>query len=86
MHPTDMQLLKVTRYRDMLHTQITRFLEMTPTYLGGNVNVNDLDFPVIVRNSLDDNYEDYSDFDEDQNPGEEEESEPWGKHRGIMEQ
>ncbi|KAG1724931.1 hypothetical protein EDB19DRAFT_1833998 [Suillus lakei] len=42
---------------------------MAPTYLGGNVDVNDPDFLVIVHNSLDDNYEDYSDFDEDQNPG-----------------
>jgi hypothetical protein len=42
---------------------------MAPTYLGGDVDVNDPDFPVIVRNSLEDNYEDYSDFDEDQNPG-----------------
>ncbi|KAG2070588.1 hypothetical protein BDR04DRAFT_1155434 [Suillus decipiens] len=54
---------------DKLHTQITRFLEMAPTYLGGDVDVNDSDFSVIVCNSLDDNYEDYSDFDEDQNPG-----------------
>ncbi|KAG1721118.1 hypothetical protein EDB19DRAFT_2029710 [Suillus lakei] len=67
-HPTDTQLLKVARCRDKLHAQIMRFLEMAPTYLGGDVDVNDPDFPVIVRNSLDDNYEDYSDFDEDQNP------------------
>ncbi|KAG1882239.1 hypothetical protein F4604DRAFT_1921982 [Suillus subluteus] len=69
MYPTDMQLLKVARCRDKLHTQITRFLEMAPTYLGVDVDVNDPDFPVIVRNSLDDNYEDYSDINEDQNPG-----------------
>ncbi|KAG1870277.1 hypothetical protein DFJ58DRAFT_723174 [Suillus subalutaceus] len=69
MHPTDMQLLKVARCRDKLHTQITSFLEMAPTYLGVDVNVNDPEFPVIVHNSLNDNYEDYSDIDEDQNPG-----------------
>ncbi|KAG1722296.1 hypothetical protein EDB19DRAFT_1645857, partial [Suillus lakei] len=69
MHPTDMQLLKVARCRDKLHTQITSFLEMAPTYLGVEVDVNGPDFLVIARNSLDDNYEDYSDIDEDQNPG-----------------
>lgn len=67
MHPTDMQLLRVARCRDKLHTQITSFLEMSPTYLGVGVNVNDPDCPVTVCNSLDD-CEDYSDFDEDQNP------------------
>ncbi|KAG1784364.1 uncharacterized protein HD556DRAFT_1243099, partial [Suillus plorans] len=67
MHPTDMQLLRVARCRDKLHTQITSFLEMSPTYLGVGVNVNDPDCLVTVCNSLDD-CEDYSDFDEDQNP------------------
>ncbi|KAG1791605.1 uncharacterized protein HD556DRAFT_1240517, partial [Suillus plorans] len=67
MHPMDMQLLRVARCRDKLHTQITSFLEMSPTYLGVGVNVNDPDCLVTVCNSLDD-CEDYSDFDEDQNP------------------
>lgn len=62
-----MQLLRVARCRDKLHTQITSFLEMSPTYLGVGVNVNDPDCLVTVCNSLDD-CEDYSDFDEDQNP------------------
>ncbi|KAG1863518.1 hypothetical protein DFJ58DRAFT_724933 [Suillus subalutaceus] len=52
-----------------LSRDITSFLEMAPTYLGVDVDVNDPEFPVIVRNSLNDNYEDYSDIDEDQNPG-----------------
>ncbi|KAG2127671.1 hypothetical protein DEU56DRAFT_758558 [Suillus clintonianus] len=69
MHPTDMQLLRVARCRDKLHTQITSFLEMAPTYLGVEVDVNDPDAPVNnVHNSLHDHGEDYSDLDDDQNP------------------
>jgi hypothetical protein len=41
---------------------------MASTYFGVNADVDDPDFPVIVCNSLNDNYEDYSDIDEDQNP------------------
>jgi hypothetical protein len=68
-HPTDMRLLRVARCRDKLHTQITSFLEMAPTYLGVEVDVNDLDFPVNgVHNSLHDDGDDYSDLDDDQNP------------------
>ncbi|KAG2111303.1 uncharacterized protein F5147DRAFT_573626, partial [Suillus discolor] len=69
MHPTDMQLLRVARCWDKLHTQITSFLEMAPTYLGVEVDVNDPDFPLnSVHNSLHDDGEDFSDLDDDQNP------------------
>ncbi|KIK39911.1 hypothetical protein CY34DRAFT_25040 [Suillus luteus UH-Slu-Lm8-n1] len=49
-------------------SQISLSRDMAPTYLGVDVDADDPDFLVIVCNSLDDNYEDYSDINKDQNP------------------
>ncbi|KIK39195.1 hypothetical protein CY34DRAFT_25361 [Suillus luteus UH-Slu-Lm8-n1] len=52
MHPTDMQLLKVARCRDKLHTQIMRFLEMALTYLGVDVDEDQNPRPDIHNASI----------------------------------
>ncbi|KAG2105107.1 uncharacterized protein F5147DRAFT_775427 [Suillus discolor] len=62
------QISLLARCRDKLYAHITSFLEMAPTYLGVEVDVNDPDFLVnIVGNSLHDDCEDYSDLDDNDN-------------------
>ena len=69
-HPTDLQSLRVARLRDKLQSQITSFLQMAPTYLGAQVEVDAGDKDVYVNdseasNSLHNDYDDYSDVDSD---------------------